>query len=250
MTAKVTAQAVEDGSTSDTASVSSSIPDSNTTNNTASATTSFSEPAISVSGPIRTKNKTLSTFQVATFTHANGVEPASAFVATINWGDGTTSTGTIALSGSTYTVTGSHTYTGNGNHSITTTVTESGNSPDLEGGSKFDTEDDGKSWKMQDLVSLPGNSGGRLTSSPSPDNSAVAPSDVSVVSLPPAAAASSIVVSVPPSDQQPATADTATVDTDQGFSPGAGSQCCTRREPRNPLPWPTESSTPDPTTPA
>ena len=40
---------------------------------------------------------------MATFTHANGVEPASAFTATINWGDGTTSTGTITLSGTTYT---------------------------------------------------------------------------------------------------------------------------------------------------
>ena len=30
---------------------------------------------------------------MATFTHALGVEPASAFTATINWGDGRTSTG-------------------------------------------------------------------------------------------------------------------------------------------------------------
>ena len=44
---------------------------------------------------------------VATFTHASGVEPTSAFNATINWGDGTTSPGTITQSGTTYSVTGS-----------------------------------------------------------------------------------------------------------------------------------------------
>ena len=62
---------------------------------------------------------------MATFTHANGVEPASDFVATINWGDGSTSTGTITESGTTYTVKGSHTYATNGSHTVTTTVVES-----------------------------------------------------------------------------------------------------------------------------
>jgi hypothetical protein len=59
------------------------------------------------------------------------VEPAGAFIATINWGDGTTSTGTISLSGSTYRVTGSHTYATSGAHTVTTTVTESGTAPDV-----------------------------------------------------------------------------------------------------------------------
>jgi hypothetical protein len=61
---------------------------------------------------------------VATFTHASAVQPTSAFSATINWGDGTTSAGTIGLSGSTYTVTGSHTYSAGSKHTISTTVTE------------------------------------------------------------------------------------------------------------------------------
>jgi hypothetical protein len=46
---------------------------------------------------------------VATFTHA-GSEPASSFTATIDWGDGTSSAGTVVLSGSTYQVEGTHTY--------------------------------------------------------------------------------------------------------------------------------------------
>ena len=156
VTASVTAQAIEDGSASDTASVSSSSPDPNSANNSASATTSFAEPAISVSGAVHTKSRTLTNFQVATFTHANGVEPASAFTATINWGDGTTSPGTITLSGTTYSVSGSHTYTGGNKHTITTTVTETGNSPVPEAGNKIDDQPPGTgSWMDQDVVRLP-----------------------------------------------------------------------------------------------
>ena len=77
-----------------------------------------------MSAPITTTSKTLSNVTVATFTHANGVYPASSFSATINWGDGTTSAGTITQSGTTYSVVGSHSYRGGGKHTITTTVTE------------------------------------------------------------------------------------------------------------------------------
>ena len=48
-------------------------------------------------------------------------------------------------------------------------MTEAGSSPVSEGGSKFGEQDDGKSWKMQDLVRLPGNSVNRLASSTPPD---------------------------------------------------------------------------------
>jgi uncharacterized repeat protein (TIGR01451 family) len=151
-TASVTAQAIEDGSASDTASVSSSSPDPNTGNNTASATTAFAEPAINVSGSIRTRSKTLTNFQVATFTHANGVEPIGAFSATIDWGDGSTSTGTITLSGTTYAVTGSHTYSGGRSHTISTTVVETGNSP--EGGNKVDVDPGTLPIDERDVVRL------------------------------------------------------------------------------------------------
>jgi uncharacterized repeat protein (TIGR01451 family) len=155
VTATVVAQATEDGSASDSASVSSSTPDPNSGNNSASVVTSFSEAAISVSAPIHTRSHSLTNFQVATFTHANGVEPASAFVATIDWGDGTTSQGNITQSGTTYTVTGSHTYGNGKNHTITTTVTEVGN-----GVVKVSPDDGKRGWKFQDVVHEPGNSGG------------------------------------------------------------------------------------------
>jgi uncharacterized repeat protein (TIGR01451 family) len=124
VTAMVTAQTTEDGNLSNYASVTSSLSDANTNNNSGSATTVVAEPAISVSGPVTTTSKKLNNVTVATFTHANGVEPASAFTATIAWGDGSTSVGTITLSGSTYVVKGSHSYAKTGTYTITTTVTE------------------------------------------------------------------------------------------------------------------------------
>jgi uncharacterized repeat protein (TIGR01451 family) len=125
VTATITAQATEDGNLTNNASVTSSISDANPSNNTAVATTAVAEDTIVVSAPKTVSGKNQSNVTVATFTHASGVEPASAFVATINWGDGSTSAGTITLSGSTYTVKGSHTYSQNGSHTVTTTVVES-----------------------------------------------------------------------------------------------------------------------------
>src|SRR5207249_301721 len=59
--------------------------------------------------------------------HGSNTEPASAFAAVINWGDGTSSAGTVALSGGTYTVLGSHTYTDEGTFAVTVVVShESG----------------------------------------------------------------------------------------------------------------------------
>jgi uncharacterized repeat protein (TIGR01451 family) len=154
-TASVTAQAIEDGSVSDNVSVSSTAPDPNTANNSASATTSFAEPAISVSAPIRTRSTTLTNFQTATFTHAKAVEPTGAFSASIAWGDGSSSAGTISLTGTTYAVTGSHTYSGGGRHTITTTVTETGNSAILEGGDKMDVNPSSLLPQDRDILLLP-----------------------------------------------------------------------------------------------
>jgi uncharacterized repeat protein (TIGR01451 family) len=152
--ASVTAQALEDGTASDTVSVSGP----NFTTSGASATTSISEPAIRVSPRVIEYGQTFTNLRTATFTHASGVEPVNAFVATINWGDGSTSPGTISASQGTYSVTGSHTYRTLGFHAITTTVVEAGsapNSPVPEGGSKVDINPAHLHWRDRDLVQLP-----------------------------------------------------------------------------------------------
>lgn len=88
------------------------------------------EPEIFVSGPVTHHGKKINNEAVATFTHANGTEPATAFLAMIDWGDGTPLTpGAITQSGTTYTVRGSHVYDKGGPpHTVTTTVTEIGES--------------------------------------------------------------------------------------------------------------------------
>ncbi len=47
---------------------------------------------------------------VATVHDPGSTDPASAFTATIDWGDGTTTAGTVTGSNGNYTVSGSHTY--------------------------------------------------------------------------------------------------------------------------------------------
>lgn len=125
-TLTLTAKAMEDGTLTNSATVTATSSDPVTSNNTAAANTTAAEPSIVVSAPITTTLKSTGTITTATFTHAGGIEPTSAFKATINWGDGKTSSGTISLSGTTYKVTGSHKYSTTGTHTITTTVTEIG----------------------------------------------------------------------------------------------------------------------------
>jgi uncharacterized repeat protein (TIGR01451 family) len=159
VTATVTTQAIEEGSTSNSATASSTSADPTSSNNTSAVSVSISEPAIVVSGSFRTKSKTLSNVVAGTFTHANGVEPAGAFAATINWGDGTTSAGAITQSGTTYTVRGSHTYTSTGNkwHTISVTVRELAQDVDKFG--EEDEEERGRNWKMDDVVQVRGHVG-------------------------------------------------------------------------------------------
>ncbi len=69
--------------------------------------------------------------QVTTFTDTGSISPASEFQATINWGDGTTSTTSsatnpVVITGSdgAFTVTGSHTYAEEGTDGVSVTVTD------------------------------------------------------------------------------------------------------------------------------
>jgi uncharacterized repeat protein (TIGR01451 family) len=125
VTANIVVQAIEDGAQAQTATVTSSTPNLTGTT-TATLTTNVAEPGINLStiGIGGTETVELFSVPVATFTHANGVEGAGAFQASINWGDGTASPGTITQSGTLYTVFGTHTYNIDGSYTVTTTVTE------------------------------------------------------------------------------------------------------------------------------
>jgi len=62
------------------------------------------------------------TVPVATFTDSYLVSPGD-FTASIDWGDTTTSTGNITVSGSTFTVSGTHTYAAHGTYAPSVTIT-------------------------------------------------------------------------------------------------------------------------------
>ena len=73
-----------------------------------------------------TAGTALSGAAVATFTDSNTSTTATDLSATIDWGDGTTSSGTVSGSAGSFTVTGSHTYASAGQYPVVVTFGESG----------------------------------------------------------------------------------------------------------------------------
>ncbi len=79
---------------------------------TVHSTATVSDPAvIATAVPVTAvEGQAFSGKPVATFTDPGGAEGVGDYSATIDWGDGTTSTGTITPGGGTFTVSGDHTY--------------------------------------------------------------------------------------------------------------------------------------------
>lgn len=61
---------------------------------------------------------------VANFSDTNTTNTASDFIATINWGDASTTIGVVSGGSGTFTVSGSHTYTSAGTFPLTVTLTD------------------------------------------------------------------------------------------------------------------------------
>jgi autotransporter-associated beta strand protein len=76
-----------------------------------------------------TEGTAISGATVATFTDANPSATASDFTATINWGDGTTTSGTVvAQNGGGFAVDGDHSYADEGTYTIGVTINDVGGS--------------------------------------------------------------------------------------------------------------------------
>ena len=95
--------------------------------------------------------------QVATFTDGNLADTAGSFTATIDWGDGTTTTGTIVGSNGSFTVDGGHTYADEGSFSAIATVTRtSDNATVVASGGVAVAEDDVLSGQGTTISGNPG----------------------------------------------------------------------------------------------
>lgn len=108
-----------------TQNVTVTVTDSNELSSSASFSVAVADPPVDATGGFlvtATEQRDSDTQTVATFTDPGGAEPGS-YSATIDWGDDSTSPGTISepVSG-VFTVTGSHRYASFGPYIITTTI--------------------------------------------------------------------------------------------------------------------------------
>jgi hypothetical protein len=77
--------------------------------------------------PNQVEGQTFTNVSVATFLDSGGALPPSSYSATINWGDSTTSAGTVISNNGVLTVEGTHTYLEEGHYNFLVTVTNTTN---------------------------------------------------------------------------------------------------------------------------
>jgi len=83
-------------------------------------------PLTATATPVSATAGTAFSGPVATFTDANPGGTVSQYSATINWGDGTTSAGTVTAGAGNFVVNGSHTYVSPGAYQTTVTIRDVG----------------------------------------------------------------------------------------------------------------------------
>ncbi|HET9188909.1 MAG TPA: hypothetical protein VFN80_13170, partial [Acidothermaceae bacterium] len=108
------------------------INDKGGSTTTAKSTATVADAPLTATGGFTvtaTEGQASTSQTVATFTDANPNAPLSDFSASIDWGDGTTSDGTVsATSGGGFSVAGGHTYAEEGSYTISVTINDAGGS--------------------------------------------------------------------------------------------------------------------------
>ncbi len=97
-----------------------------TATSTAAATATVADADVLTGTPVTFSATAGSAFNgaVAHFSDIDTVSPASDFVATINWGDGATTTGTVSGGAGAFLVSGTHTYTTVGSFTVVVTLSD------------------------------------------------------------------------------------------------------------------------------
>ncbi len=95
-------------------------PPTSTAKGTAVITPGLVVSAPTITGAVEGANVN----DVTAFTDTGSISPATGFAATINWGDGNSSTGTVGGSAGSYTVSGSHVYQEFGTYNASVTVND------------------------------------------------------------------------------------------------------------------------------
>lgn len=120
----------EDGSYSTSITLGDNTPGTATATLTGSAQIAENDLALSALAVNTTERATFSG-PVGTISDPGSTDTASAYSATIDWGDGTTTNGAISGAAGSFTITGSHSYTEEGSYTITLTAAETGASSTL-----------------------------------------------------------------------------------------------------------------------
>jgi hypothetical protein len=116
--------AADEGSFTATATLTDDAPGSAGASATAAVTVAEADTLSGTATAISATEGQAFSGTVATFSNSNMANPAGDFTATIAWGDGTTSAGTISGGQGSFTVSGSHTYAEEGSYAPTVTLTD------------------------------------------------------------------------------------------------------------------------------
>lgn len=121
---------------------------SNNTITAADAVDVADAPLLAVGNRVQVSQGLVATdVTVASFVDTGGADAVGDYTATIDWGDGATSTGTVSISNGTLNVVGSHTYSATGHYPVKVTIQDEGgatataNSVALLGSSAFNSDD-------------------------------------------------------------------------------------------------------------
>jgi hypothetical protein len=114
----------DEGSFSVSVTLTDDAPGTASTTASSTATVAEADALTGTGTPITATEGQAFTGTVASFTDTNTANVASDFTATINWGDGTTSSGTVTGSNGAFAVSATHTYADEGSFTASVTLTD------------------------------------------------------------------------------------------------------------------------------